>query len=410
MSSQCTEKNAILLLTTNNLQFNHHLDPLQQLIDQIPVRYNLVSHIMFLGVAQAYFMAFIILLRANLNTTIRIFGWSLLFQAIVCTDTYMCYTGLMKYALHLNDSTEFIVLLIAPSIYLFTYSLLTRKPIRMKKHGIHLLVPLLYLLSQIVYFANPLVVKLNAYLDAYHDTIPMASVPEDVSFGYHWIKGEFRWLVLFSFAIYLSLSIGLVIKNRKAKKQATRFIRLDKYAFTRNTLVFLVVLLALILTVFLRYEDDSGDHFIVIAMTCITYASSFFILSESRFFEKSWIADKYETLATSTADFATIDAFIEEQRYFLGKNASLGDLAAELQTSSNQLSKTINLETGFNFNDYLNQKRIAESKKRLVDPAYGHLTIEAIGNSVGFKSKSAFYNAFKRHVGESPSVFAKTQK
>ncbi|MBL7937270.1 MAG: helix-turn-helix transcriptional regulator, partial [Bacteroidia bacterium] len=44
----------------------------------------------------------------------------------------------------------------------------------------------------------------------------------------------------------------------------------------------------------------------------------------------------------------------------------------------------------------------------LLDEKYKNYTIEAHGNEVGFKSKSSFNLAFKKHVGVTPSEFIKT--
>ncbi len=399
-----------LPLTINNLQLNRYLEQVQPIIDQIPIRHNLVSHFMFLGIVQAYFLTLVIFLRSRSGSPIRMFGWSLLFQAIVCTDTYLCYTGLMKYSLHWNDSTEFLVLLIAPSIYFFTYALLKRKPITLKKHWIHFLVPLAYPITQIGYFSNPLSVKLNAYLDAYHPSIPMVEVPETVRFEYQVIKDEFRWLVLFSFMTYSILSIRLVLKSRKNRKLPSKNVRIDKYAFTRNTLIFLVLLLTLVFIVYLNYDDDGGDHYIVLSMTAITYISSFFVLSESRFFENSWIADKYETLSTPEIPFEAIEKACADQNYFLSTEASLKGLANRVGINANTVSQVINTEKRMNFNDFLNQKRIRVAQQRLLDTSFKHLTIEGVGQSVGFRSKSAFYSAFKKHTGVSPSMFIQKNK
>ena len=399
-----------MYLSFDPLQFKRNLEELYGIIDQIPVKHNLVSHFMFLGIAQAYFLTLVIFLRSKIASPIRIFGWSLLFQAIVCTDTYLCYTGLMKYTLHLNDSTEFLVLMIAPSIYFFTYSLLERKPISWKKLWPHLLLPIVYPLTQIGYFLNPLSVKLNAYLDAYHPSIKMVEVPDWVTYNYQIIKDEFRWLVLFSFALYLGLSIRLVLKNRKNRGVSSKNIRVDKYSFTRNTLVFLVLLLTLIFVVYLNFEDDAGDHYIVLSMTLITYISSFFILSESRFFENSWLADRYETLTTETLSIEHLENMVHKDSFFLSSEISLKKLSERLHVNSNTLSKTINSELNLNFNDYINQKRVKVAQERLLSTHFEHLTVEAIGNSVGFNSKSAFYTAFKKFVGLSPSAFIKQQK
>ena len=48
-----------------------------------------------------------------------------------------------------------------------------------------------------------------------------------------------------------------------------------------------------------------------------------------------------------------------------------------------------------------------KAKKMFVSEKYKSLTILAIAQEVGFNSKSAFYNAFKKHCGVSPSRFIK---
>ncbi len=99
---------------------------------------------------------------------------------------------------------------------------------------------------------------------------------------------------------------------------------------------------------------------------------------------------------------------MDNNLFYTNTQASLKNLATQLAIHPNQISKTINSDFGSNFNHYINSKRIDLAKERLVDPQFSHLTIEAIGETVGFKSKSAFYNAFKKISGISPSKFAKS--
>jgi len=380
------------------------------IFDQIPIHYDLASHIMLLGIVQGFFLALVIFLRANRKSAINLFGWSLLVQCLVFLDVYLCYTGLMKYVIYLNDSTEFLVLLITPTLYFFLYTLLERKPITLKKHWPHFVLPVLYAISQINYYLSPTEVKLNAYLGAYHRDLGFIDVPGNINYSYHYLKDQFRWLVLFSFAFYLVLSLLLVIKTKKKGWVAPKHIKVDKYIFSRNTVIFFFVLMVSLFLIYLNYDDDGGDHIVGIIQTVTIFLTSFFIVSESRFFEKSWIAEKYETLASNSIEFDNIENFMMESQYYSHQDVTLKKVAERLDTNSNTVSKLINSETGINFNDYINQKRIALAQERLLDPEFKQLTVEAIGESVGFRSKSAFYNAFKKHAGQSPSAFMKQNR
>lgn len=384
------------------------MDELQPLIDQIPLRFDIVSRIVLLGIIQGVFLGLVILFRSgNKNKALKTFAWLLLIQSVVILDNHLCYTGLMKYTLHLNDSTEPLVLLLFPLIYLFIYQLLERKPLLVKKHWIHFLPAVIYALTQIKYYLHPLSVKYNAYLGAYHAHLTKARVPSYITYEYHWVKDEFRWMVLASCFFYAILSTRIILSRKKTIPAPSKNTLTNKYRFSRNTALLMVTALFLVFLVFLNHEDDAGDHYIGIFNTLVTFSTGFVMLSESRFFENSWIADKYETLGHQQTKLGlpTIERFIQEQSFFLSQDASLQKLARSLQTTTNHVSKVINVEAHMNFNEYINSFRVNCAKERLLDPKFAHLTIEAIGNSVGFKSKTAFYSAFKKHTKQSPKQY-----
>ena len=82
---------------------------------------------------------------------------------------------------------------------------------------------------------------------------------------------------------------------------------------------------------------------------------------------------------------------------------------AELAGSRYKLvSQVINETYQVNFSSFLNEYRIKEACRRMSDhDHYGHLTIEAISQGVGFKSRASFVNAFKKFTGLTPSQFLK---
>lgn len=202
----------------------------------------------------------------------------------------------------------------------------------------------------------------------------------------------------------------MILKKSKDFGQASQFVKVDKYTFIRNTIFIFVLFLILLFSIYFNYEDDGGDHFIVIGQGFVSLITLFFILTESRFFENSWLADRYETLTSNTVEMQKVEQALLENEYYLSNEISLKSLSEKLKVGSNTLSKVINSESEMNFNDYINQKRIEKAKTRLLDNTYSHLTIEAVGNSVGFNSKSAFYSAFKKHTNTSPSTFVKENK
>jgi AraC-like DNA-binding protein len=85
---------------------------------------------------------------------------------------------------------------------------------------------------------------------------------------------------------------------------------------------------------------------------------------------------------------------------------SLPRLSELVGDKRNNVSEVINQRYKTNFNGLLNEYRIKEACRRINDTAkYGNLTIEAIGQSVGFKSRSAFSTIFKQVVGLTPSAY-----
>ena len=85
---------------------------------------------------------------------------------------------------------------------------------------------------------------------------------------------------------------------------------------------------------------------------------------------------------------------------------TLDQLASLVGSNPNYVSQVINEKKGCNFNAFVNEYRIKEACRRLTDTEhYGVLTIEAIGQSLGFKSRTNFTAIFKRFTGMTPTAY-----
>lgn len=111
--------------------------------------------------------------------------------------------------------------------------------------------------------------------------------------------------------------------------------------------------------------------------------------------------ERRETLAYRIGEILDDPATICQQDFTLAKLAKMAD------TNTTYASQVINEKYGMAFSNVLAGLRIKEACRRISDEReqYSQLTIEAIGGSVGFKSRTAFINAFKREVGLTPSEY-----
>lgn len=85
---------------------------------------------------------------------------------------------------------------------------------------------------------------------------------------------------------------------------------------------------------------------------------------------------------------------------------NLNKLAKLVNSNSKYVSFIINETFHKNFKTLLNENRVREVCRRLSDDEnYGHLTIAAVANDVGYNSMNNFITVFKRIVGMTPSKY-----
>lgn len=90
---------------------------------------------------------------------------------------------------------------------------------------------------------------------------------------------------------------------------------------------------------------------------------------------------------------------------------SLERLSELVGINPRALSAVLNDSLGITFRELLNRYRVREACRRLVDEdTYGHLTIEAISESVGYKSRTSLISAFKRETGLTPSEYQRAAR
>ena len=103
-----------------------------------------------------------------------------------------------------------------------------------------------------------------------------------------------------------------------------------------------------------------------------------------------------------------LDHFVQSQKVFLRPDMTLPKLAEAVGCSVNNLSQVINSGFGTSFFDYLNRYRIEHAREMLASRDKHSSVILNIAFAVGFNSNSAFYSAFKKHVGQTPAQYRRS--
>ena len=128
--------------------------------------------------------------------------------------------------------------------------------------------------------------------------------------------------------------------------------------------------------------------------------------------ERSKEKKKYEKYAEFSAqELQDLDqrlaTLMKQKHFYKTQDLSLDLLASEINISRHLLSFYLNEYINKGFFEYVNYYRVEDAKRMLLDESFAHLSIEGIAAEVGFKSKSAFYTAFKKLTNQTPIVFKK---
>ncbi len=103
--------------------------------------------------------------------------------------------------------------------------------------------------------------------------------------------------------------------------------------------------------------------------------------------------------------FKKLEYLIQSKKIYSDPNLSLGSTAQMLGISACYLSSMVNAIVNRSFIDYINEYRVTDVKRNLRLEEFEQYTIVSVGLEAGFNSKSAFYSAFKKHTGITPTKF-----
>lgn len=364
---------------------------------------------MLLGAIQGMILGMILFFyRKNKNViSNRLLGSAVFLMAINLLYAVFFTSGHIinyPYFIRILDTIQFLT---PPLIYLYVISL-TKSRFRMKRE--YYLYGIPFLLSSLYLF------------------ITMGSVKDKVEFYTNFLDGnitfDFKLLFLFKVLygiLFLIASFLELSKHTKIIPQLFETTSNKTLKWLRNLLIFLFLTwIAAIVRPIFNFNVNS-IYALGIAVSIIIYLISINQLRQGAIYSgisselvediKERTDSKYKNSSLDKKEleeiFNKVDVYCRNEKPFLENECNLTFIADKLSLKPNTLSQVLNVYAKKSYYEYLNELKAEEAEKNLKCKKYHLLTIDAIGELSGFRSKATFYNSFKRKYGHTPLEYRK---
>ncbi|NVK26028.1 MAG: AraC family transcriptional regulator [Gammaproteobacteria bacterium] len=158
--------------------------------------------------------------------------------------------------------------------------------------------------------------------------------------------------------------------------------------------------------IWLAYFTATYTSYIVgaLSFSFILYISILIrLFSEKKNNSKQPYANKKIEDSVANELYQSLDKIMSEQKLYKQANITLPLLAKRLRVSTPVLSQFLNDNLKMSFSNYLNEWRIQEAKRLLVQSP--NMTMDLVAEACGYNSQSTFYSAFKKMENITPAKY-----
>lgn len=336
----------------------------------------------------------------------RLLAGIVLVMGFVCLDGMLMVSPVELYPIWLLRASGVVATLYGPLLFLYIKAF-TTKDFRLRaRHAIHLLPALLFFMGMVFIFRNEaeFLEKVKEFRENMGN-----NGPRTPGLG-----------LIFLALFYFALSFRLVRKFRIHVASSSSFIDQDRFRWLM--FLFGVLLLPVLSALF---------TFILINLTPLVivpgYGASILLLLihllyilkpdvfsgyplELRIAEDAETRYESSPLSPDQKDvyLKKLLLHMDKEKSYLKPELTLSELAAELNMNTRYLSQIINEKRKMNFMDFINGYRIELAQELLKSSSHKNFTVLAIAQESGFKSRSAFYEAFRKQTGTTPANYRKS--
>lgn len=365
--------------------------------------FNFFGIINTLGAVQSILIALALFsIKTGNQRANRVLGFFLISLSIVIFDFVLYDTRFFLTMPHLYGIANPFIFLVGPLLLYYAKSLTNPDFQFRPKDFWHFLPCFLFLVLSLPGYFRSADMKRREYLEQVSHS--------ETAIGDYLIIGIINlFIFIYLFATFKILGKAVEERGETPFKSATHHIK-----WLKNLLIAFLVIQTLS-TAFdflhLEAENWSLTPFLV---TIVIYSMSYVGIRQSEIFTEPGLRkmfNKYEksplTDEMAEKTLEKLNDLIRKERIYADSALSLPKLARRLAISPYLLSQILNERLNRNFFNFINEQRIEEAKRWLLDPETQQHTILEIAHEVGFNSISAFNSAFRKHTDMSPSEYKK---
>ncbi len=375
-----------------------------------------ISVFIFIGVFQGFILSYFFIKKSSSSIKANLYQGLLLLSLTLCIlEQFLNISGYITRILVITNFTEPLNLTIGPLLYLFIKKSID--PSHSKKDWIHFIPAFLYLCYLTFDLIQPNDFKYNTYLYSFHPDWPRIAVKTTIPNDPLNIK---KWLNLATgihLTIYTSVALRLLHIKGKLPGETIFNTSDEVLRSLRNMVYHISVIVLIFIIVKLTFKADLGDYYIGTYVSVFILITTFRVMNDSDYFNRSnsfldlSIGKYQKSSLTESRKLKILENIIlelENRQYFSDNLASLSELAKKIGESPHHVSQVMNEKLNKSFFELLAYYRIEEAKTIFSNDKKNKLTVEEISEMVGYNSKTAFNNAFKKLSGKTPTEFRKS--
>lgn len=361
--------------------------------------------LILLGFLQGSIMSTLLLFSKKRSRPNRFLGAVILLIALACLNLYLFespwFTGNDILRL-LGDLVPLVVMMpVGPLLYFYVKSSIDPAFRITKKQRLHFVPVIIDCVPQltVVIFITGAITGLIAYnpqpwgrfIDDYN---VYADIPRWLSVtGYLWLSAR-----------YLS---GLGVENNPYRQWLRQFIRIF-LVFQAIWLIYLVPYVIPSLTDKVLNTVDWYPVYIPLVVLIYCLGIKGYLMAP----EETPIARKTVTplpaeLITSVIPLLT--KAMEQDRLYLEPDLNLALLSRHTGLPQKTISLVLNQHLQKSFNEFVNEYRVEEFKKKVRQSGQDNMTILGMALDAGFNSQATFQRAFRNNTGMSPREYMSRQ-